>query len=242
MTAAGPSNAEDIRPSIERRSESIFSEAVRNLTSRTVPPSLSFTPPPNDNPTKSQERAKSTGPASPSSDDNMSSLGDRMQELQLFTPEPSLSLTSLRHAIRDISIDNGGVSSRSTPAVELTPPRTSESTALGRRRRSSRTNIETYTVESEEPPNDRFYESAFQNAFHAARAYMSLLAKTLGSSSLHHGVDSTMRQLFEQAERLSQFQCPSSRTVGFVGDSGVGRFIYTYVVSTWVATKYPTWR
>jgi hypothetical protein len=94
-----------------------------------------------------------------------------------------------------------------------------------RRRSSSRTNASPHNVMDEEPPNDRFHEPTFQQAFFDAKRFMSELTDVLSSSSIHNEPDSTMRQLHEEAQKLARFQCPSTRTVGFVGDSGVGKDI-----------------
>lgn len=52
---------------------------------------------------------------------------------------------------------------------------------------------------------------------------MLSLANTLSSSNLHHEGGSSVRNLYQQAAQLHQFQLPSSRIVGLVGDSGVGK-------------------
>jgi hypothetical protein len=51
---------------------------------------------------------------------------------------------------------------------------------------------------------------------------MSELTGVLGSSHILVDPDSAMQRFHKEAKDLAQFQCPSSRTVGFVGDSGVG--------------------
>lgn len=52
---------------------------------------------------------------------------------------------------------------------------------------------------------------------------MFRLTSALGSSSIHVEPDSTMKSLHRRAEELANFYPPSTRTVGFVGDSGVGK-------------------
>jgi hypothetical protein len=124
------------------------------------------------------------------------------------------------------AIDNvaSGLDSRVTPYLEPRSP-DSKSPSPGRRRRSSsRVNMEIHKVSDEEPPNDRFHDPAFQQAFSDAKGLMQELADTLESSALHIDPDSTMQRLHQQAKDLARFQCPSTRTVGFVGDSGVGGF------------------
>jgi hypothetical protein len=79
-------------------------------------------------------------------------------------------------------------------------------------------------VKDEELPNDRFNEPTFQEAFSDAKRLVEKLTAVLSSNTIRHEQDSTMRQLHEQASKLARFHCPSTRTVGFVGDSGVGKY------------------
>lgn len=79
-------------------------------------------------------------------------------------------------------------------------------------------------MSDEEPPEDDFNDPAFQRSFTKTRKLMASLEKTLGSSDIHLEPDSTIRRLRETARKLAQFHCPPTRTVGFVGDSGVGMY------------------
>jgi ABC-type transport system involved in Fe-S cluster assembly fused permease/ATPase subunit len=78
-------------------------------------------------------------------------------------------------------------------------------------------------VWNEEPPADRFFQASFQEALTDAKSLMAWLVGVLESSNLHLEPDSTIRLLRQQAQELASFQCPPTRTVGFVGDSGVGK-------------------
>lgn len=102
-----------------------------------------------------------------------------------------------------------------------------------RRRSSSRTNTAPHNVIDEDPPSDPFHEPTFQQAFSDAKRFMSELVDVLSSSSIHSELDSTMRRLHEEAIKLAQFLCPSTRIVGFVGDSGVGKFDSSILCSVW---------
>lgn len=73
------------------------------------------------------------------------------------------------------------------------------------------------------PPQERFHEPAFQQSLSSAKHLMANIVGVLASSSLHNEPDSTMQRLYQQAIDLSGFQYPSTRTVGLVGDSGVGK-------------------
>ncbi|KAI0183617.1 hypothetical protein EV127DRAFT_352330 [Xylaria flabelliformis] len=114
-----------------------------------------------------------------------------------------------------------GRDSRSSPLLDPSPsPRR---LSADRRRSSSRRNLEKHDVEDEAPPNDRFNLPAVQKALRDTKDLMSELADVLGSSAVHNEPDSVMQRLHRQAEDLAEFQCPSRRIVGFVGDSGAGK-------------------
>ncbi|KAM0277239.1 hypothetical protein ACHAQH_005960 [Verticillium albo-atrum] len=105
------------------------------------------------------------------------------------------------------------------PPLPLTPtPRSRH------RRSSSRVNHIPYIVEDEEPPTDeRFYDKSFQESFKQAKKLMVDIRDVLGTSTLHEEPDSNVQALHAKASQLAKFRCPSTRTVGFVGDSGVGK-------------------
>jgi hypothetical protein len=93
-----------------------------------------------------------------------------------------------------------------------------------RRRSSSRINTAPHDVRDEELPNDDFHKATFQQAFSNAKRLMAELTEVLSSSTIHHERDSAMTGLHKQANKLARFHCPSTRKVGFVGDSGVGTY------------------
>lgn len=107
-----------------------------------------------------------------------------------------------------------------SPAVEDSlPPR-----RHSRGRSSSHTKMAPHRVVEEELPEDRFNEPTFQQAFSDAKWFMSELTDVLSSSSMCNELDSTVRRLHTEAGNLARFHCSSTRTVGFVGDSGVGKY------------------
>ncbi|KAL2145862.1 hypothetical protein VTI28DRAFT_5944 [Corynascus sepedonium] len=117
------------------------------------------------------------------------------------------------------------------PSVESASPRQtplllaggSPASSGGRRRRSSSVDTRPYNVRDEAPPQDRFHNSEFQQAFAHAKSLMGRLTGVLGSSTLPLEPDSVIRSLRDKAEELSHFRCPPTRTVGLVGGSGVGK-------------------
>ncbi|KAK7959857.1 uncharacterized protein PG986_004711 [Apiospora aurea] len=218
----------DVLPSIEP----IPHDAPRSLSSGTTSthartPSLSLTPPASSG--GSQGRARvSPGPRDALTSGNDADLGSidvRLQDLSIARPTAnSMGMSELADALNHIS---NGASSRSarllTPEAQQSTPGTPLPRSGRRRRSSSKINVEIYDVRDEKAPNDRFNEPTFQSAFRDARRLMSDLEDTLASSSLHIDPDSTMKRLHQEAKTLSTFHCPPSRTVGFVGDSGVGK-------------------
>lgn len=145
-------------------------------------------------------------------------IGADLEGMRISSPDSRLDMSDVAVAIegRTSNFDNG--------AALLDPGRldTERNSPDRRRRSSSRMNTRVHNVQDEEPPQDRFHDPAFQQAFGEAKRIMSELSNVLGSNSLHIDPDSTMQRLHREAGDLAIFQCPSSRTVGFVGDSGVG--------------------
>ncbi|KAB5551088.1 hypothetical protein GE09DRAFT_1174162 [Coniochaeta sp. 2T2.1] len=80
-----------------------------------------------------------------------------------------------------------------------------------------------HEVSDEEPPENRFHQPEFQNAFCETKQLIVGLSNVLASNQLHSEPDTTMRRLYDEASELGAFSCPDTRTVGFVGDSGVGK-------------------
>ncbi|KAI1045821.1 hypothetical protein LB505_014328 [Fusarium chuoi] len=150
---------------------------------------------------------------------------------------PSVSLTppggtreethGLASAINNIRLDANGTV-RLIIEIPLTFPGTSLSpeprrrNGTPRRRRSSTGAVQQHDVADEELPDDAFHSPEFQSAFRDAKQLMSNIQSVLGSSNVHEGSESTMRKLHEEAGELAAFEYPATRTVGFVGDSGVG--------------------
>ncbi|GKT70745.1 tat pathway signal sequence [Colletotrichum tofieldiae] len=132
-------------------------------------------------------------------------------------------MSDVRHAIAEIAdglerqVSRHRLASPGGRELSLSPR------APRRSRAGSRTSLVPHDVRDEEPPPNRFHDSAVQGAFGDAKALMARLVGVLESSPLHESPDSTIERLHRQARELSCFECPSTRTVGFVGDSGVGK-------------------
>ncbi|KAJ4353987.1 uncharacterized protein N0V89_005719 [Didymosphaeria variabile] len=62
-----------------------------------------------------------------------------------------------------------------------------------------------------------------QQSFDKAREMSAKIVNVLISSDIHREPESGIERLYRESLRLSRFELPSSRTVGLVGDSGVGK-------------------
>ncbi|KAK0742907.1 hypothetical protein B0T18DRAFT_489791 [Schizothecium vesticola] len=168
----------------------------------------------------SQAPCSSAAATPPSSSVGFSEIEAGIQGIRLSQPGDSLDMSSLAAALPRNSTSD----SRPTPLRDSTAQSESPRSSPGRSRRSSsRVNLQPHNVRDEEPPQDRFHEPAFQQAFRNAKALMGGLAAVLGSSALHLEPDSAMSNLRQTAQDLAAFQCPPTRVVGLVGDSGVGK-------------------
>ncbi|RYO90874.1 hypothetical protein DL766_001625 [Monosporascus sp. MC13-8B] len=123
----------------------------------------------------------------------------------------------------------GGVTALHIESLHADSPgapglRESRSPSPSRRRRSgSGINRDSHQIENEDPPQALFHMPEVQEALASARTLTSRMANVLSSSNLHLENGSTIESLHQRATRLNGFQLPSSRIVGLVGDSGVGK-------------------
>ncbi|KAF1998022.1 hypothetical protein P154DRAFT_440141 [Amniculicola lignicola CBS 123094] len=92
------------------------------------------------------------------------------------------------------------------------------------RRRSGASPARTiHSVEHEEPPHALRHAQEVQQALTNARNAVAQITNILSASNLHQENNSSIGRLHRQAIALQNFQPPSSRIVGLVGDSGVGK-------------------
>ncbi len=181
--------------SIERSStDSSGGVPISRGTTHSRTPSVALTPPPAGS-------SGATGPASRIDGRlGMSEVADAIEGIMRGSDRPPGDLRS------------------ESPAAGST----NTSRRYSRRRSSSPNSASRHDVTVEELPNDLFHTATFQQAFSDAKRLMTELTETLSSSNVHHEPDSSMRGLYERASELSRFHCPSTRIVGFVGDSGAG--------------------
>lgn len=138
------------------------------------------------------------------------------------TQQP-LSMAEVNAALNDVEAGRDTRQGSLDPGKSLTPSRQRRRS----RSRSTSFEVQTHKVNEEEPPLDAFNEPSFQDAFRGAKQAMKEIGTVLATSSFVQGPDSKMRELRTQAEKLAEFQYPTTRNVGFVGDSGVGKIQYS---------------
>jgi hypothetical protein len=144
------------------------------------------------------------------------------------TLSPSKTNSTKTSHERADSVVNGmanlRMSSSSSSSLSPTQEGLGHSPSPSRRRRSgSGVPRPPYRVEDEEPPPSLFHSQTIQQSLIDARAVVSRMAEALASSTMPQDESSSIRKFRQQALKLNEFQPPSSRTVGLVGDSGVGK-------------------
>jgi hypothetical protein len=144
------------------------------------------------------------------------------------TLSPSKTNSTKTSTERADSVANGmaNLRMRSNSSFSLSPVQEGlgHSPSPSRRRRSgSGVPRLSYRVEDEEPPPSYLHSQIVQQSLVEARAVVSRMAEALASSTLPQDESSNIRKFRKQALELGEFQPPSSRTVGLVGDAGVGK-------------------
>lgn len=139
-------------------------------------------------------------------------LGSKQSSQQ---PNSGLDMRDLGVAFNDLAQSGG--TPRGSASLVVSPSRHS------RRRSSPRPEPVIHRVEDEELPDDEFHHPDFQRRLSQARSMLKDLTSVLSSGSIHFEPYSAMKRIHEEAESLSKFEPLARRTVGLVGDSGVGK-------------------
>jgi len=185
--------------------------ATETKTAHFRTPSLSFTPPPANNSKGLKSSPAISGAASGTND--------------------RLGMSEIADALKGVENSNN-----SGPFLRAQSPAVSDSPSqrrVSRKRSSSCTNQSPHNVTDEELPTARFHASDFQQAFLGAKQVISELTNVLSSGPMHDDPDSVLKRLYEKAEQLARFNCPSTQIVGFVGDSGVGKLDLSSQYNAW---------
>jgi hypothetical protein len=82
-----------------------------------------------------------------------------------------------------------------------------------------------YDVTSEERPDEKIFDTAFQAALASAKQEMKDVSLALWGCPSSHQLGSDLHALKERAQELSEFEPSRTRTVGLVGDPGTGQLL-----------------
>lgn len=80
-----------------------------------------------------------------------------------------------------------------------------------------------YYVQQESLPQAPIYNSELQNVLEDVRENLSSIKADMEQSPLVTDRGSDFFKQYEQVRMLTQLDCPETRTVGFIGNSGVGK-------------------
>ena len=79
-----------------------------------------------------------------------------------------------------------------------------------------------YNLRHESLPDAPIYKVQVQDALRDTKMQLGGLYSTMARSPMILNVSSTIATLAQQSKQLSEFDYPRTRTIGLVGDSGVG--------------------
>lgn len=80
-----------------------------------------------------------------------------------------------------------------------------------------------YNVRQELLPRARIYNADLQSVLSEVNQQLSYLKEDMRQCPLSQERESSLHNLYEQTCALSQVECPETRIVGFIGNSGVGK-------------------
>ncbi|KAJ5788562.1 hypothetical protein N7457_003552 [Penicillium paradoxum] len=79
------------------------------------------------------------------------------------------------------------------------------------------------SIREETLPRARIYNSRLQRGLKDVKRELAGLAEIMHASELAKDQSTNLYALCERTEKMSKFEYPETRTVGFIGDSGVGK-------------------
>ncbi|KAJ5547669.1 hypothetical protein N7513_004903 [Penicillium frequentans] len=82
---------------------------------------------------------------------------------------------------------------------------------------------QTVEIREEPLPAAPIYNHRLQDSLKEVKSELAFLADMMGLSELNQDHSSALHALFEKTKKMSMFEYPVTRTVGFIGDSGVGK-------------------
>ncbi|GJP96980.1 hypothetical protein AlacWU_09879 [Aspergillus niger] len=80
-----------------------------------------------------------------------------------------------------------------------------------------------YNIRHDALPREPIYDIRLQNALRDVRSELTSLTQVMVCNALAHDNTTDLSKLYEKTLEASRFAYPATRTVGFIGDSGVGK-------------------
>lgn len=87
------------------------------------------------------------------------------------------------------------------------------------------------TIRRELLPSALIYNGRLQDGLKDVKSMLASLADMMRVSELAQDQSSSLNSHLRQTEKASKFNCPETRTVGIIGDSGVGQSLDTHCMS-----------
>lgn len=87
-------------------------------------------------------------------------------------------------------------------------------------------------IREESLPAAPIYDSRLQHGLKEVKRELSILADKMALSELNQDHSSGLHALCNRTKEMSMFDYPVTRTVGFIGESGVGTYRFQSFVST----------
>ncbi|KAL4870412.1 hypothetical protein BDV12DRAFT_207717 [Aspergillus spectabilis] len=100
-------------------------------------------------------------------------------------------------------------------------PHSDEASSLGDGDESDSDDL--YNIRGEELPQAPIYDIRLQDALRNVRGQLTDLAHSMGLREQARNTTTVFHSLYEQTLAASRFTYPATRTVGFIGDSGMGK-------------------
>ncbi|KAF5862014.1 hypothetical protein ETB97_012252 [Aspergillus alliaceus] len=197
-----------------RESQSVgVIESLRALNFQETPPSPSH----RSRSWRSDARGESTGLSPGRSTSTYAGLFNATPE-----PTPESSRTRLI-SHRDETVDDLANDLGNSHLQNGEPHTDSDQTSESNDEESDSDDSSLYNVRSERLPRARIYNTGLQNILRDVKNQLSALHADMGRYPLSRDTSSDLFQVREKVRVLNEQESPEARTVGFIGNSGVGK-------------------
>lgn len=90
--------------------------------------------------------------------------------------------------------------------------------------------VDDQTDAHDEPlPSAPIYNRQLQDGLSEVKSLLAEIANTMRLSGLSDDPNTSLHELYDETKKASKFRYPETRTVGLIGDSGVG--VWPFLIS-----------